>query len=91
MRQKPKIKKPLGAGRCNATKKTIYLTEANAHKGLTLIWGADPSADINDLHVYRCEHCGFFHVGHMSSYIKYLEKNGQTKQLPDLRGQTVSN
>lgn len=93
MRPKPKIRKAQGkAGKCPYTKnKTMYITEADALKGMTLIWGADPTADIKDLHVYRCDFCKHFHVGHISAYQKYLEKHGQTKQLPDLRGQTVSN
>ena len=91
MRQRPKIRKSQGkAGVCGSTKKTMYLTEADAQKGMTLIWGADPTADLKDLHVYQCDFCKHFHVGHISAYQKYLEKH-ERKQMPDLRGQTVSN
>ena len=50
--------------------KTIYPNEAEARKGVTILWGRDPRADINDLHAYVCENgCGF-HIGHKSYYEK---------------------
>ena len=92
MRQKPKIRKSQGkAGICDFTGKTIYVTDADAKKGMTLIWGADPSADLKDMHTYRCERYAHYHVGHISAYQNYLERNGRSNQMPDLRGQTVSN
>ena len=63
---------------CGTTNKTKYPTLRDAEKGLTFIWGSDPTADLKDLHAYHCNYCGGFHVGHLSAYQKHLariEKN----------------
>ena len=51
--------------------KTIYPTEPEALKGIVIVWGKDPQADINDLHSYPCpDGCNGFHIGHKSYYEK---------------------
>lgn len=70
-RKKFQIKK------CSVTKKTMFTTEDKANRAKMRIWSHDPSADIMDLHSYLCEHCGKWHVGHISYYEKVLE-NAQT-------------
>lgn len=67
---KSKRKKRGSNGICDRTRKTKYLTEQDADKGITFIWGSDPTADLKDLHSFRCEHCGFWHIGHRSKFIK---------------------
>ncbi len=54
--------------------KKRYKTEKEANRGRTNLWGADPRADLNDLHVYECPKCGYWHVGHRSKY-KKVNKN----------------
>jgi len=53
--------------------KKRYGTEKNANRGRMNLWGADPKADLSDLHVYRCPECGFWHVGHKSIYEAYVK------------------
>lgn len=61
--------------KCSVTKKTIYHTEKDAGRGMMRIWSHDTTADIFDLHIYGCSHCGGWHVGHKSYYEKALAKN----------------
>jgi len=92
MRPKPKVRKQQGkAGLCRFSNKTMYLTEDEARKGMTLIWGSDPSVKLEDMHVYNNCACGKWHVGHIGSYQKYQEQKNGRNQMPDLRGQTVPN
>lgn len=64
--------------------KKKYGTEKKAQRALMNLWGADPTADINDLHVYPCPFCkGFYHVGHKSKYEKYLKTLESGKQNAD--------
>jgi len=92
MRPKPTVRKKQGkAGKCPFSNKTMYLTEDEARKGMTLIWGSDPNAKLEDLHVYGDCKCGRWHVGHKTDYQKLMERNGRNQPMPDLRGQTVSN
>lgn len=72
MRPKPKVRKRRGKapGLCPFSNKTMYLTEGEARKGMTLIWGSDPNVNLGDLHVYNNCQCGYFHVGHISAYQK---------------------
>jgi len=58
---------------CSVTGKTKYTTEEKANKGKMYIWSHDPSADITDLHVYKCPHCSYWHIGHISYYNKTLD------------------
>lgn len=58
--------------RCENKKR--YGNEKNAKRGRMNLWGADPKANLEDLHVYKCPECGFYHVGHKSKYLDYLEK-----------------
>ena len=57
--------------KCENKKK--YGTEKNANRGRMNLWGADPRANLADLHVYQCPECGFWHVGHRSTYEKYVK------------------
>ena len=93
MRPKPKVRKQQGKalGLCPFSNKTMYLTKEDALKGLTLIWGSDPSVKLEDMHVYNNCACGKWHVGHIGSYQKYQEQKNGRNQMPDLRGQTVPN
>lgn len=59
--------------------KKRYGNKKNAERGRMNLWGCDPKADLNDLHVYICPNCGFWHVGHRSKYEKYLEKRDGKK------------
>lgn len=52
--------------KCRRYGKTKYKSEADANKGKMWIWSHDPSADLMDLHTYKCEFCGFWHIGHYS-------------------------
>lgn len=80
-----KIKYP----HCKPENKTAYPDEDCARRGVTLIWGSDPSADLSDLHVYRCLYnADHFHIGHRSYYEKFLSKN---ESLPDLRSSILPN
>lgn len=55
------------AKKCPKTGKTKYFDEEEAKKGMTFIWGNDPSIKMGDLHIYRCDHpqCGALHIGHV--------------------------
>lgn len=61
-------------GQCLNKKK--YGTLKNAERGRMNLWGADPKADLSDLHVYKCPICDFWHVGHKSKYEEYKKKYG---------------
>lgn len=61
-------------GQCKNKKK--YGTEDNAKRGRMNLWGADPRADLSDLHIYKCPVCEYWHVGHISKYNKWKRKNG---------------
>jgi len=52
--------------KCVKTKKTKFHTQILARKAMMWIWSHDPSADLRDLHVYECESCKGWHVGHFS-------------------------
>lgn len=58
---------------CDASGKTKYRTEQKANKVKMHIWANDPHADIQDLHVYLCPACHFYHVGHESYYKRTYE------------------
>ena len=60
--------------KCKQTRKTAYPNEKLAGKGLMYMRSHDPSADIFDLHVYKCEHGEHFHIGHRSYYEKLQER-----------------
>ena len=64
-------------GQCTGKKK--YGTEKNALRGRMNLWGADPNANLNDLHVYKCGICGFYHVGHKSKYEEYKKRKEHGK------------
>ncbi len=50
--------------------KTIYPCEDEARKGITIMWGKDPHANINDLHAYQCpDGCKGWHIGHRSFFM----------------------
>lgn len=57
--------------KCRRYNKVKYKTEAKAHKGLMWIW-SHSNEDMCDLHVYKCEFCGMWHVGHISKYEKRI-------------------
>ena len=59
---------------CKATGKLKYPTEKIANDVRMILWGRDPSVDLSDLHVYKCEFCFAFHVGHESYYKKILDR-----------------
>lgn len=70
--------------KCKTTKKTMFPTEKEAERARFRIWSHDPKADIFDLHVYSCDSCGKYHVGHRSYYEKSMEKStGVVIQLPN--------
>ena len=56
--------------KCPKTKKTKFSNERKAGRAKMRIWSHDPSADIYDLHTYKCPDCGSYHIGHKS----YFEK-----------------
>lgn len=60
--------------RCRRYNKVKYKTEEKAHEGLMWIW-SHANEDMRDLHVYKCEFCNMWHVGHKSKYEKRM--NGQ--------------
>lgn len=55
---------------CKRTGKLRYKTEHEANKARMVLWGKDPSVDLQDLHSYTCEFCHDLHVGHKSYYEK---------------------
>jgi hypothetical protein len=63
-------------GKCLRYEKTKYPTEEAAHRGLMWIW-SHTNEDMTDLHVYQCEFCNKWHVGHISKFEK--RKNGRQK------------
>jgi len=65
--------------KCQDKKK--YGTVRNAERGRMNVWGSDPTADLSDLHVYKCPECGFWHVGHKSKYEKYVRRNNDNTNL----------
>lgn len=54
--------------------KKKYNTENEAYRALMNLWGADPTVDLSDMHVYVCPMCNKFHVGHISKYAAKVEK-----------------
>ena len=58
--------------KCKSTGKTRFKVEKFAGRAMMRIWSHDTSANIYDLHTYKCEHCGDWHVGHKSYYEKKL-------------------
>lgn len=66
-------------GWCRGNKKR-YATEKGANRGRMNLWGADPTVDLADLHVYECPVCKdgkgkpFWHVGHKSKFKQEKEK-----------------
>lgn len=60
--------------KCSHTRKTIYISEDLANRGKMWIWSRDPQADINDLHVYKCDYALHYHIGHKSYYQKVQER-----------------
>lgn len=63
---------------CRKRGKKRYPTEKAANRGRMNLWGSDPKADLNDLHVYKCPVCHGFHVGHKSKYIEEKNDDGNT-------------
>lgn len=59
--------------KCPVTRKTMFKKEEWANKAKMYIWSHDPQAKLEDLHVYPCDHCHTFHVGHISYYQKSLQ------------------
>lgn len=62
-------------------RKVIYASEKDANRGRMNLWGSDPSADLNDLHVYPCwkpndqgKQVKHFHVGHLSKFNELVDK-----------------
>ena len=54
--------------KCLVTGKTQYTTEEGANKARIWIWSHDPHADLQDLHIYKCDNCEFLHIGHKSYF-----------------------
>lgn len=57
---------------CKATGHKIYTTQAKADYALQSLKSFG-KGNVSDLHVWECPECGKYHVGHFSSYIRYLE------------------
>lgn len=71
-RHKKKIKQIstfLNPKKCKIMGKTQYAIEKDANAGMMRMWSHDPAADLRDLHTYKCEHCGGWHIGHISKYM----------------------
>lgn len=66
--------------KCPRYGKRKYRTEEEANRGRWWIWSHDPSAKLDDLHVYLCELCNYWHIGHWSKY------NGQRNNQTNDRG-----
>lgn len=77
--KRPRFKIPK---KCSKTGKSKIPTEKEAERARFRIWSHDTSADIYDLHVYKCDHCSTWHVGHKSYYAKELAK--QMKYLCEM-------
>lgn len=60
---------------CSKTSKVKYKDEKKANSARMRMWGRDPSVELKDLHAYKCEHCGLYHIGHLSYYLKTLGGN----------------
>lgn len=77
---KPKNRKSIKTHyqKCRSTGKSILPTEKDASRVMMRIWSHDTKADIRDLHTYKCDHCGGWHVGHRSYYEMALKKSEQT-------------
>lgn len=54
--------------------KKRYGTIKNAERGRMNLWGADHRINLQDLEVYKCQECGFWHVGHISKHKAFLER-----------------
>lgn len=54
--------------KCPITKKSMFVTEAEADRVKMRVWSHDPQANIRDLHSYLCPDCNHYHVGHKSYY-----------------------
>jgi hypothetical protein len=59
--------------KCPIQQKACYKTQAKAQKdmGLTLSRTTD---NMFDYHTYKCPHCGSWHFGHKSYYLKSLQQ-----------------
>lgn len=44
--------------------KTKYTKRRDAERAISFIWGNDSTVRIGDLHVYLCQRCNRFHIGH---------------------------
>lgn len=82
--RRTKIKNPRikSHGKCKETGKTMYPSMDDAKMGLSHIWSHDPSAKMDDLHTYQCPFCHEYHIGHISAYKKYLEKQNGSGNNP---------
>lgn len=50
---------------CPVTKKRMFITEAKAHVHANRVARKNKTrGDRHPVHVYRCEHCNTYHVGH---------------------------
>ena len=67
--------------KCEKTGKSKFKNEAVANKAQFRIWSHDPSSNIYDMHVYQCEHCHQYHIGHLSKFLKKKE-NETNNRLP---------
>ena len=85
MKRRKKIPKNGVIGRCVKENKVKYKTEKDANVAIVLMFGIiNMSLDeYKDLHSYKCDFCGSFHVGHKSFYeIKVRrEASNVTQQL----------
>lgn len=68
--------------RCKATRKAMFPDEKSANKAMFRTWSHVPSADILDLHTYKCDLCGHWHFGHISYYEKFKQKQA-LRVLPE--------
>jgi len=59
---------------CKATGKLKYPTEKDANRARMIMWHKDPHVVLDDLHSYKCEFCGQFHIGHKSYYEKIKQR-----------------
>lgn len=57
-----------GFDTCEVTGKRIYITATKAHVYAHRIHGKNKrNGDRHAVHAFRCEHCGHYHVGHMTT------------------------
>lgn len=54
--------------RCKTTGKRCYPNELKAREAATRMWAKQPGEMIGDIHSFRCEACGYWHVGHWSKH-----------------------